>query len=166
LTFANDKGRQGFVSWDSSTDSETGRLRLGLGYAMTIDAAQGVNLREHINAMPRGTAFVTGFTTYVAESRHVSQCWTFVAEAALREAEQCSRPLGDKIAITINDLYDRMAADMGRKLRKAGYATQNAMDRANKAARSTGMRKQGYVPQLVQDRTSGIQRRFDEGRER
>jgi len=200
---------------------------------MTIDAAQSVNLREHINAMPRGTAPVTGFTTYVAESRHVSQCWTFVAEAALREAEQWSRPLGDRTAITVSDLYDRMAADMGRhpykalaidlvrhrlayeedrrdwirteyendraaqagqtlgkgarkkrerkgfdavkpeqwddlgrKLRKAAYATQNAMDRANKAARTTDMRKQGYVPQPVQDRTSGVQRRFDEGRER
>jgi len=233
LKLANDKGRQGFVSWDSLTDSKTGRLRLGLGYAMTIDAAQGVNSGEHINAMPRGTASVTGFTTYVAESRHVSQCWTFVAEAALREAEQWSRPLGDKTAITVNDLYDRMAADMGRhpykalaidlvrqrlayeedrrdwiraeyendraalagqtpgkgarqkrerkgfdavkpgqwddlgrKLRKAGFATQNAMDRANQGRRSGGIQERRSLPQPALDFPPGVQRHGDTGRGR
>lgn len=230
LVLRNEKGREGFVPWDMLTDTKTGRLRLGLGYAMTIDAAQGVTSDEHINALPRGSGAVTGFTTYVAESRHVSQCWTWIGEGSLREAEQWSRPLGDKTPVTLNDLYDRLAADMGRhpykdlgidlvrqrldyederrawikaehensvsrqegkspgrgarqkrerkgfdgvkpeqwddlgrKLRKAGYATQNAMDRATKSKGlvRTGERRDLTQPVLnlprgnLQDRDSG-----------
>lgn len=114
LVLENDKGRSGFASWERLADVSTGRLLLGFGHAMTIDSAQGVTSDEHINAMPRGTSGVTGFTTYVAESRHVHQCWTVIAEGALREAEAWSRALGDSSPITVEDLYNRAAADMGR----------------------------------------------------
>ncbi|MBB2158090.1 relaxase domain-containing protein [Gluconacetobacter diazotrophicus] len=119
LHLENAKGRTGFVPWVRFTDRKTGRLRLGFGHAMTQDAAQGITSDEHINAMPRGSSAVTGFTSYVGESRHVYQCWTVVAEAALREAEAWSRPLGDIRPITNDDLYDRLAADMGRHPYKA-----------------------------------------------
>ena len=59
-----------------SADSQTGRLLLGLGHALTINAAQGITSDEHINALPRGTAGVTAFTTYVAESRSRGTTWT------------------------------------------------------------------------------------------
>jgi len=199
---------------------------------MTIDAAQGVTSDEHINAMPRGSAAVTGFTTYVAESRHVSQCWTWIGEGSLREAEQWSRPLGDKTPVTMNDLYDRLAADMGRhpykalgidlvrqrldfeddrrawmktehensvslqqgkspgrgarqkrerkgfdavkpeqwddlgrKLRKAGYATQNAMDRAARA-RKTVKPDQGHGQEAANQQLHNVPKVVPSGRER
>lgn len=69
--------------------------------------------------MPRGSAAMTGFTAYVAESRHVHRCYTLVAEAPLREAERWSRALGDKSPISLNELYDRLAGDMGRHPYKA-----------------------------------------------
>jgi|GEM_PF-897629 len=114
LLLENDKGRLGLAPWDRLAQRDSGRILLGMGYAITIDAAQGVTSDEHINAMPRGSAAVTGFTSYVAESRHVHRCWTRVGEAAVREAEQWSRPLGDRSPVTMADLYNRLAADMGR----------------------------------------------------
>ena len=63
------KGEVAEVEWRRLADEETGRLLLGFGHALTIDAAQGITSDEHINALPRGTSGVTGFTSYVAESR-------------------------------------------------------------------------------------------------
>jgi hypothetical protein len=57
------------VAWGRLRDWKTGRLLLGFGHALTIDAAQGITSDEYINALPRGTAGVTALTTYVAESR-------------------------------------------------------------------------------------------------
>ncbi|MEJ5143636.1 MobF family relaxase [Gluconobacter albidus] len=94
LILENAKGRSGLTPWERLADNKTGRVLLGFGHAMTIDSAQGITSDEHINAMPRGTSAVTGFTTYVAESRHVHHGWTVISEAALREAESWSRPLG------------------------------------------------------------------------
>ena len=119
LTLENAKGRVGLVPWDHLADRETGRVKLGFGHAMTIDAAQGVTSDEHINAMPRGSGSLTGFKAYTAESRHAHQCWTMVSEGALREAETWSRPLGDIRPITTDDLYDRLAGDLGRHPYKA-----------------------------------------------
>ena len=114
LRLANSRGLDGFVPWERLADRQSGRTRLGFGHAMTIDAAQGITSDEHINAMPRGTAAMTGFTAYVAESRHVQTCWTRIAEAPVREAEQFSRPLGDTTPVTQEDLLTRIAADLGR----------------------------------------------------
>jgi hypothetical protein len=85
----------------------TGRLLLGFGHALTIDVAQGITSDEHINALPRGTAGVTGFTTYVAESRRRGTTWTVVSDGALYEAEHHGRALGDITPITTEHLWDR-----------------------------------------------------------
>jgi hypothetical protein len=100
-------------------ETPTGRLLLGFGHALTIDAAQGITPDEHINALPRGTAGVTGFTTYVAESRSRGTTWTVIAEGALYEAERHSRALGDITPITAVHLWDRAAADVSEKPYKA-----------------------------------------------
>jgi len=84
-----------------------------------IDAAQGITSDEHINAMPRGTASMTGFMAYVAETRHVYRCWTMISEAAVREAELRSRALGDPDPVRMADLWNRVAADLGRHDYKA-----------------------------------------------
>lgn len=114
IVLKNTRGVTGMVPWERLADRETGRIRLGPGHAMTIDSAQGITSDEHINAMPRGSSSVTGFTAYVAESRHVHTCWTRVAEAPVREAESFSRPLGDATPVTLENLLDRIAGDMGR----------------------------------------------------
>ena len=96
-------------------DDATGRLLLGFGHALTIDAAQGITSDEHINALPRGTSGVTGFTSYVAESRSRGTTWTVISEAAVYEAERNRQALGDITPITKDDLWARVAEDMSAK---------------------------------------------------
>ena len=92
---------------------------LGFGHALTIDAAQGITSGEHIAAFPRGTAGITAFKAYVAESRSRGATWTMIAEAAVHEAEKRSRALGDASPITADGLWKRVAADMASKPYKA-----------------------------------------------
>ena len=94
-------------------------LLLGLGHALTIDAAQGLTSDEHINALPRGTSGVTGFTSYVAESRARGTTWTLISEGALHEAERHRQAVGDATPITQDTLWARAAADMSEKPYKA-----------------------------------------------
>jgi hypothetical protein len=112
-------GRMAEVEWRRFSDSETGRLLIGLGHALTIDAAQGITSDEHINALPRGTAGVTAFTTYVAESRSRGTTWTVISEGAMYEAERHRQALGDITPIAHEDLWARAAEDMSRKPYKA-----------------------------------------------
>jgi TrwC relaxase/AAA domain len=113
------KGRVGTVEWRRLRDQETNRLLLGFGHALTIDSAQGITSGEHINALPRGTAGITAFKAYTAESRHITQVHTMIAEAAVREAVQTSRALGDAEPLTTEHLWERVAADMSEKPYKA-----------------------------------------------
>ena len=108
-------GRIADVQWRRLADQETGRLLLGFGHALTIDAAQGITSDEHINALPRGTSGVTSFTSYVAESRSRGTTWTVIAEAAVYEAERHKQALGDITSITRDDLWARVAEDMSKK---------------------------------------------------
>jgi hypothetical protein len=108
-------GRIADVEWRRLADQETGRLLLGFGHALTIDAAQGITSDEHINALPRGTSGVTGFTSYVAESRSRGTTWTAIAEAAVYEAERHRQALGDITPITRDDLWARAAENMSKK---------------------------------------------------
>ncbi len=111
-------GTVGEVEWRRLTDP-SGRLLLGFGHALTIDAAQGLTSDEHINALPRGTAAITGFKAYVAESRSRGTTWTVISEAAVLEAEKLSRALGDQTPVTERDLWKRVAEDMSAKPYKA-----------------------------------------------
>ena len=65
--------------------------------------------------MPRGTAGITAFKSYVAESRHVSQVYTVISEAAVFEAVKRGRALGDKEPITTAHLWEHAAKDMSEK---------------------------------------------------
>ena len=113
------KGEVAEIDWRRIADKETGRLLLGLGHALTIDAAQGLTSDEHINALPRGTSGVTGFTSYVAESRARGTTWTLISEGALHEAERHRQAVGDATPITQDTLWARAAADMSEKPYKA-----------------------------------------------
>ena len=108
-------GRVAEIEWRRLADAATGRLLLGFGHALTIDAAQGITTDEHINALPRGTSGVTAFTSYVAESRSRGATWTVISEAAVYEAERHRQALGDITPITKEDLWTRIAEDMSQK---------------------------------------------------
>jgi TrwC relaxase/AAA domain len=112
-------GRVADVEWRQLCDSQTDRLLLGFGHALTINAAQGITSDEHINALPRGTSAVTAFTTYSAESRSRGATWTIISEASVYETERYRRALGDITPITREDLWARVAEDMSRKPYKA-----------------------------------------------
>ncbi len=115
LVFRNKDGRVGTVQWRRLRDRDTGRLLLGYGHCLTVDSSQGITSGEHINALPRGSAGITAFKAYVAESRHEYDAWTMVGEWAEREAERMSRPLGDQREITEVDLWKRVAKNMAAK---------------------------------------------------
>ena len=112
-------GRVADLEWRRLCDSETDRLLLGFGHALTINAAQGITSDEHINALPRGTSGVTAFTAYSAESRSRGTTWTVISEAAVYETERYRQALGDITPITRDDLWGRVAEDMSRKPYKA-----------------------------------------------
>ena len=119
LRIRTKEGRVADVAWRRLADAESGRVLLGFGHALTIDAAQGITSDEHMNALPRGTSGVTAFTTYVAESRARGTTWTLMAEGALYEAERHRQALGDITPITREDLWARAAKDMSEKPYKA-----------------------------------------------
>ena len=80
LVLRDKDGRVGHVQWRRLRDRDTGRLLLGYGHCLTVDSAQGITSGEHINALPRGSAGITAFKGYVAESRHEHTAWTMVGE--------------------------------------------------------------------------------------
>ena len=112
-------GRVGQVEWERLEDSKTGRLLVGFGHAMTVDAAQGITSDEHINALPRGSGGMTGFTAYVAESRARGATWTLISDEATFEAVRHRRALGDQTPVTAEDMWDKVAGDMATKPYKA-----------------------------------------------
>jgi hypothetical protein len=80
----------------------------------------GLTSDEHINALLRDTAGVTGFTGYVAKSRSCRDTtWTVLSEAAPHEAERHRRALGDITPITQHDLWARAVRNMSAKPCKA-----------------------------------------------
>lgn len=115
LRLRNQKGRTGDVEWRRLLDPETKRLFLGFGHALTIDSAEGICSGEHIDALPGGSAGIRAFKAYTAESRHFSQVWTMISEAAVHEAVKTSRPLGEARPVTETDLWDRIAIDISDK---------------------------------------------------
>ncbi|MGI4940695.1 MAG: MobF family relaxase [Janthinobacterium lividum] len=127
-------GRVGEVLWPTLRDDESGRLLLGFGHALTIDSAQGITSGEHINALPRGTAGITAFKAYVAESRHVSQAYTIISEAAIFETVKSKRALGDRAEITPEHLWGQVAEDMSEKPYKSlGIDLVAAIERGQEA---------------------------------
>ena len=150
----NSDGRVGEVQWRRLMDSRSDRLLLGFGHALTVDAAQGITSGEHINALPRGTAGITAFKNYVAESRHASQVHTIISEVAVFEAVKHSRAMGDARPITSEGLWERVAEDMSYKPYKA-----LAMDLVDGRRRQRRQEIEGFM--LVEHR---LQSQRAEGR--
>jgi hypothetical protein len=119
LILRDKDGRLGEVEWKRLEHKATGRLLIGFGHAMTVDAAQGITSDEHINALPRGTAGLTGFTAYVAESRARGTTWTMISDEATFDAVRSRRALGDLTPIKAEDMWSKVAEDMAAKPYKA-----------------------------------------------
>ena len=155
------RGRDGEVQWRRMKDQKTDRLLLGFGHALTVDSAQGITSGEHINALPRGTAGATAFKAYVAESRHVTQVYTMIAEAAVFEAVKNRRALGDAAPITTKDLWDRVAEDMSQKRYKAlGMDLVNNARRGHEKAIDTFIQSEHRVEVLkAAGRKPGVEAR-------
>jgi len=112
-------GRDGLVAWHSLADKGSGRVRLAPGDVLTIDAAQGITSREHINAMPAGSAAVQGFKGYTAESRHRDAAWLVTSEGAERREVMARRALGATRPISAVDLWENVARNLSRQPAKA-----------------------------------------------
>ena len=142
-------GRVGRVDWNRLEDAKTGRLLLGFGHAMTVDAAQGITSEEHINALPRGTGGMTGFKAYVAESRARGKTWTMISDEATFDALKRGRALGDLTPIKAEDMWDRVASDMANKPYKAlGMDLQQAVREGREEAVRAFMREAHRVEQM------------------
>jgi len=100
------------VRWSSLKDRDTGRLKMGYGHALTIDAAQGLTSSATHFAMPQGSSGITAFKTYVAMSRHTEFCEVWISEAAMRKAVKDRLPLNDGREITEKMLWERSVGDM------------------------------------------------------
>ena len=140
LVLRDAAGREGYVEWRRLRDPGSGRLLLGYGHCLTVDSGQGITSGGHIDALPRGTAGITAFKAYVAESRHVDECLTLISEGAEREAELASRPLGGDTEVTEEQIWARAARNMSEKPYKA-----LATDLVNKAYESADHMAQKMV---------------------
>jgi hypothetical protein len=114
----NAAGREAFVAWDKIRDRHT-PVRLAYGYALTIDASQGATSDEHIDALPSGSQASQGLKGYVAESRHRETTWLILNEAAERRQINSRIPLGARREIREADVWQNIAANLGRQPIKA-----------------------------------------------
>ena len=119
LRLRDKDGRIGDVEWRRLQHPKTGRLLLGFGHAMTIDAAQGIDVgRAHQRAAPRHRRHDRLHSLFGRKPGQ-GTTWTMISEAAVHEAEKRSRALGDATPITPEDLWKRIATDMSAKPYKA-----------------------------------------------
>lgn len=118
LRLRNRHGTVGEVSWDRLVHHRSGRLLVASGWAQTVDSIQGVTSAEHINALTHGTAGLTAFRNYPAESRAEWETWTMIGEAGLFEAVRHARAIGDQREITTEQLWEQAAKDMAYAPRK------------------------------------------------
>lgn len=104
------------VKWSALRDADHGdRLRLAHGDCLTIDAGQGLTSTEHIDVMPSGSSAVTGFKSYVSESRHRRASFMLVADGAERREITARRPIGDERAIGEDDVWANVARNLSRQ---------------------------------------------------
>ena len=155
LTLRSQKGREGEVEWRRLSDPKTGRLLVGFGHTLTVDSAQGITSGEHINALPRGSAGISSFKGYVAESRATGATWTVVSEAAVHEAEKRSRALGDAAPVTTDDLWARIGRDMSTKPYKALAIDLAKAARHDRDAAISGFIERSHRMEMVEKEGRG-----------
>ena len=108
------------MEWKALRDPVSPRLRLGYGYATTVDTAQGSTVGEAILAMPAGSSGLDVGRFYVGMSRHRETVWLVVAEGADRREVARRRPIGNARPIRAGDLWALVAFNLGRAPETAG----------------------------------------------
>lgn len=101
-------GVVGSIAWDKLR-TESGRIMLAYGDAMTIHTSQGSTAKVHIFALPVGSHAVNGHMAYSAATRHKSVVHLVTSESAERIAVSKSRPINDKHDITEADKWSVVA---------------------------------------------------------
>ena len=153
LTLRNGAGREGLVRWDTLRDGESGRIRLGWGDALTIDAAQGSTVGRHILAMPSGSAGVNGYQGYTAGSRHRDETLIVVGDAAERREITARRPRGDFRPIGEGDVWDNVARNLSRKPERSSALA--FLDRAANVRRGTVRVFEGELERMERRQAEG-----------
>lgn len=115
MTVRNDEGETGLVAWSKIRDKAGDPVRLTLGYATTLNLAQGLTSTEHIHAPLDGTKSINAYSAYVAMSRHKEKAWMMLNETAIRQQIASKHIEGSYQPITPADVWHRAAADMNRK---------------------------------------------------
>ncbi|WP_086636326.1 MobF family relaxase [Acetobacter sp. DsW_059] len=115
ISLRNGQGTEGFVTWKTLAAPDSGRIRLGYGDVLSIDATQGLTSTEHIEAMPCGSKAIDAHRAYTQGSRHRERTWLVTSEGAERREIAGRRPLGDSRPIRQADILDNMARNMKRR---------------------------------------------------
>jgi hypothetical protein len=66
MTIRNDEGNTGLVAWSKIRDRVSDPVRLTLGYATTLNLAQGITSTEHVHASLDGSKSMNAYSAYVA----------------------------------------------------------------------------------------------------
>ncbi|MBV8915067.1 MAG: relaxase domain-containing protein, partial [Acetobacteraceae bacterium] len=153
MTLRNAAGREGFVRWATLRDGERGRIRLGWGDALTIDAVQGSTVGRHILAMPSGSGGVNGYQGYTASSRHRDETLLVVGDAAERREIAARRPRGDFRPIGEGDVWANVARNLARKPERSSALA--FLERAVNVRRGTVRTFQGELERLERRQVEG-----------
>lgn len=120
MTARNDAGREAFIEWGKLQQPHEPAPRLAYGHALTIDAAQGITSRVHIDAIVSGSAAHAGGKGYVNESRQTETTLMIVNEAAERKKIASCIPRGEFRPIRDADIWQHVANNINRPTTKAG----------------------------------------------
>jgi hypothetical protein len=115
MTVRNDDGMTGMVAWSKIRDKANAPVRLTLGYATTLNLAQGITSTEHIHAPLDGSRSTNAYAAYVAMSRHKEKAWMVLNEGAIRQQIASKNVEGEYHPIGAADVWRRAGADMNRK---------------------------------------------------
>jgi hypothetical protein len=116
----NDRGVEADVGWESLRWRQDEPIRLAYGYAMTVDASQGITSDEHIDALPEGSRVTHGLKGHTAESRQRDTTWLVVNEAEERRQIASRIPLNEFRPIREEDIWKNVATNLSRQPIKEG----------------------------------------------
>ena len=119
MRVTNDAGAEAAITWSQLTGMRETTPSLAYGHALTIDAAQGVTSRVHIDAVLSGSWTQQGGKAYVNESRHVEATHMIINEAAERRKIHSRVPRGSAHRITSDEVWKHIADNLSRQTIKA-----------------------------------------------
>ena len=156
-----DTGKVGLVTWEALTVKGSGRIKLALGEALTVNTSQGDTADEHLFAMPAGSAAVHGFLAYVGASRHRLRSYVVGSVAAEMRELAARRPSGVEAPTgpeAVEAAWRNLAANLARQPPKESAVAflEGATAAATKAAQGlqAGLRVHEAREKAGQPRTT------------